>query len=111
MEINSHEEQVEEMQQPQPAGEPGRDAKRRGRNTGIADEEFLHGRDLPQRLTHGHADHEQREDQRQGSKGIDPMPAESNLRHDTGLRRQPMVQTGPVVGGAERSLKRIMRAH
>jgi hypothetical protein len=104
-----HEEQVEEVQQPEPAREPCRDRVRRGRDARIARQEFLHACGLPQRLANGDAGHEQHEDQRHGPKDIDPMTADPNLRHHAGLRRQPVAQQDTVVGGAQLRGERVMR--
>jgi len=71
-------------------------------------EEFPDRRQFPQSLSDGHAHDGKHKTDRQDPQHIDPVPADPDLGHDASLRRQPVVQEKPVVGGSEVRLDGIV---
>ena len=91
------------------AGKPVVTATRGRRDAGIPHEEILHRRQLPQRLSYGHADDGEHESERQGPQHVDPTPANPDLGHHANLGRQPVVQEDTVIRRAEARLDGIVR--
>ena len=87
--------------QPQPSREARADRRSRCRDAGIAQQEFLDCRHLPQRLRQRHAQNQQPEGERQGPQHVDPAPADADLGRHAGLRRQPVAQANAIVCRAE----------
>jgi hypothetical protein len=96
-----HQEEFQEVQQPQPAGESGRDGGRGPRHTRIAQQHASVPRRLPQRLRSDCANHQQDENDGPRPLDADPALADPASGHDTRMRRQPLTQSQTVVGCAQ----------
>src|SRR6185312_7429142 len=103
-----HEKQVQEVLDPQPRRKAGGDGQRGVRNARIPQDEILHRRQLPQRLSDCHADDGEYKSDRQGPQHVEPTPANPNLWHHAFLGRQPVAQKNTVVRGSEVRLDGIV---
>ena len=103
-----HEEKVQEMLHPQPCRETVGNGQRGRRDAGVPQEEILHRRQFPQRLSHGHADDGEHKPDRQRPQHVEPTPADPDLGHDANLGRHPIVQEHAVVRRAEACLDGIV---
>ena len=111
-----HEEEIEEMQQPQPQRK-ARVHRLRGRgDTGVARDEFLHAGHRPQLLGDGDSEDQENDDQRYRPQDIDRSAAQTDARDYALLRRQPVALTNTVIRGAQacrvvwlRRLARLLR--
>ena len=103
-----HEEEIEEMQQPQPQGETRVDRPRGRGDTGVAQNEFLDAGHRAQLLGNGDPDDQQGHCERYGPQDIDPSTAPADTRDDAALGRQPGAYANTVIRGAQVRLERIV---
>ena len=92
-----HEEQVQEVLQPQPDRKSRSDGLDRLRNARISHDEILHGWQFAQGLGYSNGKDQQHERDRHGPKNVDPTLANSNSRHHACLRRQPVIQANTII--------------